>query len=156
MKILALFLSLFTLVTMSVDFLNKEIAVSETKVDTEITNFELPKKLAKTLTEPEIKWQRLLMKNKKGNAEQKENEIQDTYSLMVGEASYEFLGIFDDGKVLFILLKNSAENLLKLSVGDVLPGEYALNDIRNNTIVFVNNNKRVEYKLFEKKHNVKN
>lgn len=155
-KFLALFLSLLTLVTMSVELLKDESFVQNISQDDEIINFKPPEKLSKTLLDAEIKWQGLFQEKENSTLDKQKNETLSEYSLKVGDKSYGFYGVFNDGNVLFVLLKNEEDTFLKLTKGDVLPGQFTLNNIHDNTIVFVNNNKRVEYKLFEHKQDVKN
>jgi hypothetical protein len=155
MKLLGMFLSLLTLVTLSLDLFDPNDSASTVKKIDKTITFEIPKKLSKELLATEVKWKNLLS-DKDDKVPQEDITLALQNALVVGDKNYELLGIFNDEQTFFVLLKNELNEMIKLALGEKLPGEFTLIEINNNTIVFDNNTDRVEYKLFENDNNAKN
>lgn len=149
MKKLAAIFSVLTLLALSLGLLVEKSNKKITQRSVDTITFIVPKKLPNELLPLEIKWQGLLQNKDLDNNSSVDDKENFKPSLMVGGRNYKLLGIFNNKQLPFVLLKNENNNMLKLTLGDMLPAEFTLIKITNNTIVFVNNNDRVEYKLFE-------
>jgi hypothetical protein len=156
MKLLALFLSLLTLVTLSAGLFDENDNIIAVENNDKNINFELPTPLPLELLPVELKWQALHNEKEAGSEEEENTQAILKNALMVGGKSYELFGIFNVEQSTFVLLKNEANEMIKLTLGEKLPGEFTLIEINNNTIIFDNNSEQVEYKLFEKDNNAKN
>jgi hypothetical protein len=156
MKILALLFSLLTLGTLSLELLNESEQPVKVKSNNDNIELVITKTLPGELLLAENKWQNLIREKEDNDVEPSIANVELNNTLMVGGNNYELLGIFQSENSLFVLLKNENKDMLKLKLGDELLGEFTLTEISSNTIVFVNNNERLEYKLFEQNKHVKN
>lgn len=151
MKVLAILFSLLMFVMLSIEFFQKNGNYHVPSKSLSYNNkLVIPKVLSEKMLSSELKWEKILQDELSVLVP---NELVETNKnrFKVGGKSYELFGIFHDDKQLFVLLKNDENEMLKLELGDELSNEFILSEIKNNTIVFVNNNDRVEYKLFEQK-----
>lgn len=155
MKLLAFIFSLLTFALLSLTLVNEIDNESNTASFDVTTEFKLPPTLPVTLLPAEEKWRALLKKKEPTNEKIEPEKTEFNNALTIGNKHYKLFGVFDNEKSLFVLLKSEDNKMLKLSLGDKLQGDFALIEINNNTIVFSDNNERIEYKLFEPKNYVK-
>jgi hypothetical protein len=151
MKGLALFISLLTLAILGIELFNSDHDKTLFKGSAENINLIVPAKLSQEMLSSELKWQKLLEKKELNHSVSEKVDEPNKNELMIGGDKYELFGIFNVEKSIFVLLKNEAGEMLKLKSGDVISENFKLTKINSNTIVFANNNDRVEYKLFEQK-----
>lgn len=89
-------------------------------------------------------------KTEKVENEVKPKPIKSPFpTLMIGDQSYQLLGIFKQNKTPFILLKGANTDLVKLQKGDELSEGVSLLDITSSAITISQGAKTINFKLFE-------
>ncbi|GAA6203358.1 hypothetical protein [Thalassotalea sp. SU-HH00458] len=153
MKLLAVFFSLFTL---SILILDLDLTSDNMNVHSdENENFTMiiPKPLPSNELSVESKW--IASKKEDVAVVTEEPVIENNNEILLGNKKYDLLGIFKKSKLEFVSFRNEENEVIKLYIGQALPGKYVLTSINENTIVFVNGDKQVKFKLFERKYNEK-
>ncbi|WP_448213060.1 hypothetical protein [Colwellia sp. MEBiC06753] len=75
----------------------------------------------------------------------------DGAQINLGGTSFKLLGIFNDKKAPFILIKGSANEMVKVSKGELIANSARLVALESDKVVFDLNDETIEFKLFENK-----
>ncbi|MCQ8879460.1 hypothetical protein NQT69_15775 [Pseudoalteromonas shioyasakiensis] len=75
--------------------------------------------------------------------------------LVFSDQVFLLLGIFNQADQVFVLVKNSQQQLVKARIGDTLGGDVKLTAVTSNTITLANTEQSKEFKLFQRQSNDK-
>jgi|GEM_PF-2922644 len=156
MKIVALFLSVFVLITLIIDFIEKDTVNAAVKGDITSKVFNKPTRLNDSLLAVEEQWLVLKTKPLINESDITKSQKDTDKSLLIGGEEYVLYGIFSENKSPFILLKGKDESFVKLAEGELLSENYLLNSISQNKILFTHGDEQIEFKLFERKTHADN
>jgi len=158
MKLLSILLSIALCAYLALDFVQHAGSQAQINSNLQKITAKAPARVSEKLLVSEEIWQ--AAKTKRLEEQKKPTAIKvkprNQQVLTIGDQEYILYGIFNDPSSPFILLKDEAGQMLKLTKGDKLAEDATLVSLHSNKITFDKNNQAVEFKLFERKNNAPN